>query len=91
MVVLALFVWAGFQTFQLIRERGALRGLRAGQEPTIQEATKVRTQLDSIARRTAELAAQGNASAKMIVEELRKRGVTIDPNAPTVPLAPPTK
>ena len=76
------FVWAAFQTVQLVRERGALQGVRANQEAPIQEAAKVRAQLDSIARRTAELATQGNPQAKTIVEELRKRGVTINPTPP---------
>ena len=87
LALLAFFLWTGFQTIEFVRERGVLKTLRAGQEPTLQEANKVRAQLDSIARKTAELAAQGNAGAKTIVEELRKNGVTINPNAPA-PAAP---
>jgi len=79
----ALLLWTGFQTFQLIRERGTLQSIRAAQEPTIQQAVKLRGQLDSIAKRTLELAQQGNAGAATIVEELAKRGITIKLDAAT--------
>jgi hypothetical protein len=43
--------------------------------------------LDTVARETAQLADGGNQNAKRIVDELRKRGVTINPNpAPPPPL-----
>jgi len=54
--------------------------VRANQETTYQQAVKLRAQLDSIAAKTQILADQGNAGAKTIVEELQKRGVTINPN-----------
>jgi hypothetical protein len=82
LVVVTLVVWSGFQTVQLIRERANLRTLKANQEAPVQESLKLRAQLDSIAKRTAELAAQGNAGATTIVEALAKRGITINPNAP---------
>lgn len=93
LVVIALFVWAGFQTIQLIRDRTTLYTLRANLETPFQESTKVRAQLESIARKTAELAAQGNAGAKLIVDELRKRGISINPTqqVPSPPPAAPTK
>ena len=91
LVVITLFVWAGFQTFQLARDREALHTVRAGQESKIQSATKVRAQLDTLTRKTAELAAQGNAGAKLIVEELRKSGVTFPPSASAPAPAPPGK
>ncbi len=91
LVVLASFVWAGFQTIQLVRERETLRTIRANQENPVQEATKLRTQLDSIARGTAELANQGNPNAKTIITELQKRGITINPNPPAPATSQPTK
>jgi hypothetical protein len=81
LLTIAFVLWMAFQTFQLGRERVALRRIRAAQEPTIQQAVNVRAQLDSIAKRTLELAQQGNRSAATIVEELAKRGVTIKPDA----------
>ena len=43
---------------------------------------KLRSSLDALARETAILADRGNAGARLIVDELRKRGVTINPKAP---------
>lgn len=84
-LTIALLTWVGFQTFQIVRERVALQRLKTGQEASLRQAGKVRAQLDSIARRTLELAQQGNPGAAAIVEELAKRGVTINPNAPVAP------
>ena len=86
-VVVAFVLWTGFQTSQLMRERGMLKAILTSQEAPVQEATKLRTQLDSIARGTQELANQGNANAKTIVTELQKRGITIN----VAPPAEPTK
>jgi hypothetical protein len=85
LLTIALLAWAGFQTFQLARERSILQRVKAGQEAPLQQAAKVRAQLDSIAKRTLELAQQGNAGAATIVEELAKRGVTINPSSPATP------
>ena len=82
----AFLVLTGYQTFQLVRERGNLRTVRANQETPLQQAQRVRAQLDSIARSTLELAKQGNSGAAVIVEQLARRGITINPNAP--PAAP---
>ena len=81
LLTIALLLWTAFQTFQFGQERAALQRIRAAQEPTIQQAVNVRAQLDSIAKRTLELAQQGNSGAAAIVEELAKRGVTIKPDA----------
>ena len=48
----------------------------------MQNGFKVRTQLDLIAKQMSMLAAQGNLGARVIIDELRKRGVTINPGAP---------
>ncbi len=79
----AFAVWTIFQTVQLSRERDALNTTRTGQDATIEQAQKMRAQLDSIARGTAQLAQQGNPNASLIIEELRKRGITVNLNAPT--------
>jgi hypothetical protein len=82
LLTLAVVAWFGFQTVQLSRERGALQTVRAAQAPTIEQAQKLRGQLDAIAKKTLELAQQGNAGAALIVEELARRGVTINPSSP---------
>jgi hypothetical protein len=85
LVLVAFVVWTGFQTSQLMRERVTLKAILTSQEAPVQEAAKLRTQLDSIARGTQELANQGNQNAKTIVVELQKRGITINLPAPAAP------
>ena len=87
LVVISWFAWVVFQTTQLVRERSNLEQVRANQEKPFQESVKARALIESIAADTARLAAQGNASAQVVVGELQKRGITINPNAKTVPPA----
>ena len=75
----AFVVWLGFQTVQLWLERQQIALAQAGLEIQEQSATKVRGSLDAVATATAKLAGDGNSIARTIVEELRKRGVTINP------------
>ena len=90
LLALVLAGWFTFQTSQLFRERDNLRVLRASQEQSVQESTKLRGSLDAIMHETAALAAQGSVSARLVVEGLAKRGITINPNSPTIRLSPPT-
>jgi hypothetical protein len=48
----------------------------------VQQAEKVRSTLDRLALETQKLADAGNPSARIVVDELRRRGVTINPPAP---------
>jgi len=88
LLVVTVVAWLGFQTVQLSKERGDLQAVRAAQEPMMQQAQKIRAQLDSIARKTLDLAQQGNPGAALIVEELARRGVTISQGPPTTPAGP---
>jgi hypothetical protein len=88
LLTLTMLVSLGFNTFSLVRERRSLIAIRDNQQVTIQQAERVRAQLDSIARRTLELAQQGNSGAAIIVEQLARRGLTIDPG-PGPQAAPP--
>jgi hypothetical protein len=47
------------------------------QEPTVQQAIKLRQQLQTLAGKTAELAAAGDAGAKSVVDQLKRQGVTL--------------
>jgi uncharacterized protein HemX len=80
---LATASWSGFQTHQLAQEHEALKKLHANQETLVQNAVKLRAQLDGIAADTQRLADAGNANAQGIVNELRRRGVTINPDSPS--------
>lgn len=75
----ALFLMVGFQTWQLIRERDNLSELRGTQQPTMDQSLKLRQQLESLAGKTAQLAADGDQGARAIVDDLRRQGITVKP------------
>jgi hypothetical protein len=87
LIILALAAggWAGFQMTQLLRERDSLAVARFNQEHPIENAKKLREGLDTLAKQTQLLATKGNAGAKLIVDELRKRGITINPESAAAP------
>ena len=84
LLILALAVagWGAFQLTQLLRERDSLDVARTNQERPMENSKKLRDQLDGIARETQLLANKGNAGAKLIVDELKKRGITISTDPP---------
>lgn len=77
-LMLALAAWTGFQTDQLRREGQALATLRTNQDGPVQQGQKIRQTLDLLATETQRLADGGNANARVVVDELRKRGITIN-------------
>ncbi len=77
----ALIIYFTFQTLQLLTERGNLAMVKSNQDGAIQEAQKVQTQFKTLVGKTGELAAQGHAGAKMVMEELLKRGVGSAPES----------
>jgi len=81
-LVVTYLGWTVFQTSQLVRERDALATLHSNQEKQFQESKKLRESLDKIARETQLLANRGNKGALLVVDELRKRGITINPEVP---------
>ena len=70
------------QVYWLTEERQVLRNGLASQQQTVDNAGKLRASLDGLAADTQRLADAGNASAALLVTELRKRGVTITPPKP---------
>ena len=88
-LVIAVLAWSGFQCYELVNERQTMAAVYRSQTRPFEESTKLRNSLDALARETAVLASKGNASAKLIVDELARRGVTINPNA--APPAPPNE
>ena len=80
LVTIALFLMVAFQTFQLLAERKNLADLVRAQEQTIQEAMKLRQRFNAVAGATAQLAEQGDAGAKAIVESMRRQGITVKPH-----------
>ena len=79
LIAASLFVLMAFETFQAIHDRGALADLRRSQESTVQEAIKLRQQLETLAGRTAQLAAEGGEGAKTVVDQMKRQGVNLSP------------
>ena len=80
--LLALSAWAGAQLIELSSQRTNLQTAHASQQQTVDNAAKLRASLDALASDTQRLANAGNASAALLVDELRKRGVTINLTPP---------
>lgn len=78
---LTFLVMLGWQAWLLSSEREALSTAHANQQQTVDNAGKLRASLDTLAADTQRLADGGNASAALLVAELKKRGVTINPQA----------
>ena len=78
---LALLGWMAFQSWLLLNDKQALQSAHASQQQTVDNAGKLRGSLDTLAADTQRLADAGNGSARLLVEELKKRGVTINPGA----------
>jgi hypothetical protein len=77
LVIVSLFVLMAFETGQAIHDRSALEELRRSQDVTVGEAVKIRRQLQTLAGKTAALAAAGDPGAKSVVEQLKRQGVTL--------------
>ena len=76
-VVVSLFVLMAFETGQAIHDRSALEELRHSQQATVQEAVKLRQQLQTLASKTAELAAAGDSGAKTVVDQMKRQHITL--------------
>jgi hypothetical protein len=82
LVVVSFFVFMGFETAQAVHDRSALSEQRRAQEPAMQEAIKLRQQLETLAGKTAQLAGEGNEGAKAVVDEMKRQGVALGPPKP---------
>ncbi len=89
LVMIGLLIWSGAQMYQLFSERSTLKTLLANQAAPFAASQKLRGQLDAVASGTQRLADAGNQNARVVVEELRKRGITINPAAAPVELPTP--
>ncbi len=76
---------AGLQSWALWNERTRLNHTLTAQQPTIDQARKVRAQLDALARETMQLAEAGNANARSLLEALARRGIHFDPDQDASP------
>jgi hypothetical protein len=83
-LVVALSLEAFSKGANIYGQWQSLAALKKNQDTQIQAATKLRSQLDTLARETAILANKGNSNARIVVEQLQKRGITIDIHAAPV-------
>ena len=80
----ALLLYFAFQTLQMVVERGNLGMVKANQESAIQEAQKIQAQFKTLIAKTSDLAQQGHAGAKMIMEGLQSQGLSVAPETKEV-------
>lgn len=78
---LAMLGWLGFQVQQQLTERELLGTAHAAQQQTVDNAGQLRASLDALAADTQRMAQAGNPSARLLVDELARRGVTISATA----------
>ena len=74
-ILVALAIYFGFQTFSLLVERGSLGQVKASQDNALQEAQKIQTQFRTLVTKTGELAEKGHAGAKLVMEGLQRQGM----------------
>lgn len=83
--LLALTASLGHQAWLLDQDRQQLQAAQAGLQPTVEKAGGLRQSLDRLAADTQRLADAGNGNARVLVDELRKRGITINPGTVATP------
>ena len=74
LTLVALLLFFGFQTLQLIMERSNLAMVKSNQDSALQEAQKVQEQFKTLVTKTNQLAEQGHAGARMVMEGLQRQG-----------------
>jgi hypothetical protein len=77
LVIASFFVLIAFETGYAIHDREALADQRRSQEPIVQEGIKLRRQLETLAGKTAQLAADGDEGAKNVLDQMKRQGVTL--------------
>ena len=78
-IALTLLLQITYRNTQLQREGDILSNQRDQQSTPMEEADKLRNQLQAIAGATAVLADRGNKNAILIRDQLRAQGITIQP------------
>lgn len=74
---LALLGWSVFQCVAMVKNHHQLKHILTAQQPQIGRAKKLRKSLGQLTRDTQLLANKGDPGAEFIVNQLKKRGITI--------------
>lgn len=77
--LVALLLFFAFQTLSLMTERVNLASVKGNQDAALQEAQKIQSQFRLLVSKTGELADQGHAGAKLIMEGLQRQGIGFAP------------
>jgi hypothetical protein len=77
LTVITVFLMVAFNTIGLVQERRSLGARHDLQDSPLREAAKLQRQFEALGAGVTELAAAGDGSAKMIVDELRREGVIL--------------
>ena len=88
LIAIALLGATAIPTLRLVSERQVLKDTDSEQATPLANTYKLRVAADSLFSKTQVLADKGNPSAMQVVEVLKQRGLTINPNAQT-PAPPP--
>ena len=92
--LLAVTAWMAHHAWLLNQDRQQLQAAQATLQPTVEKSAGLRQSLDRLAADTQRLADAGNGNARVLVDELRKRGITINAGtagatpAPSTPTRP---
>jgi FtsZ-binding cell division protein ZapB len=89
--LVALLLFFAVQTVQLILERGNLSMVKSNQDSALQEAQKVQEQFKTLVTKTNQLAEQGHAGARMVMEGLQRQGLGAAPPAESKAPSKPAK
>lgn len=76
--LLALVSWLGHQAWVLDQDRQQLQAAQTALQPTVDKSGGLRRSLDQLASDTQRLADAGNGNARVLVDGLRQRGITIN-------------
>ena len=79
LLIVAMLVLAGFLLYQAIDDHRLLLKTLANQEQPLQQARQIKAQLGALSSGATKLAEQGDATAKQVIDELRKQGIHIEP------------
>jgi hypothetical protein len=70
----ALLIYFSVQALQLVAQRSELSAVKASQESALQASQKVQEQFKTVMTKLDELAKQGHAGAKMVLDDLQNAG-----------------
>jgi hypothetical protein len=82
LIVIATALMVVFQTIEMVEERSSLAQLYALQENALRQAMNQRHRFEALSSGLAELAAQGDEPARLVVEALRREGLVLPAKKP---------